>query len=154
MTVTADQAKMLTALGLAVRPYAAPRFDGAGVHAQIGKVARMSLHEVSLVVLAVCADPTLGTPANIGDTKSRHWQGVHVVRAEPPARDVAPIGSRCTVCGLPEVACRLRWAPTGNIGRDEHQGRHEFTRPRERNVDVTPVIHELKDIAAGPKVAP
>jgi hypothetical protein len=135
VTVTADQAHMLATLGLAMRPYGAPRFNAAGINAQIRRVERMALHEVALVVVAVCTDPSLETPASIGDTRSRHWAGIHVVRAEPPARDVAPIGSRCTVCSLVERDCRSRWSTD-----------HQFTRPIEPlPVDArASVVAELK----------
>lgn len=145
MTVTADQAKMLTTLGLAMRPYAAPRFDGRGLHAQIVRVERMSLAEVTQVVVAVCTDPSLETPANIGDTKSRHWDGIHVVGAEPRARDVAPVGSRCTTCGLTKPDHDERYTPTGDQARDEAQGRHEFARPIESHAEhVRTIVTELR----------
>ena len=81
----------------------------------------------------VACEPGTSSPYRVLEA-GPWWRAVAVDDTETHVRDVAPLGSRCTVCGLTEEACAIRWA---------HD--HEFARPRPRDVDLTPVVAELKD---------
>jgi hypothetical protein len=72
------------------------------------------------------------------------WWRAAASEGQAHTRDVAPVGSRCTVCGEQETRCQSLWALTGDPERDGHQGRHEFTRPHARDVDITPAVVEVK----------
>lgn len=96
MTVTPDQARMLTALAIAARPHGARRWDSAGVMAAIKAISTWSLAEAMVEVATAAADRDAETPAVIGK-QGRRWQAN--VTAEPTYR----AGQRwCTRCGVQE----------------------------------------------------
>ena len=132
MTVTADQAKMLTTLALAIRPHGAPRWDGPGVMAALKRVAHLKLSDVTRAVTRAAEDAGLQTPAPIGIPTSPCW--ADKVLDDSPVRNVVPRGLRCTVCDNDHERCRRLWT-----------GDHEFARPSPRDVDLSPVVAELKD---------
>lgn len=73
------------------------------------------------------------------------WRAVAVDGEDRHWRDVAPVGSRCTTCGLTKPECTRRYRPTGNQARDEAQGRHEFARPIESHAEhVRTAVTEIK----------
>lgn len=112
MTVTREQAQLLTTLAIACRPHRAPTWDQAGVMAEIGKMRDWSLSEVALRVIVAAADREAKTPAviskqQIPEVKPPLWQPTNKRDDE----------HRCTECGLLEHQCR---------DRQRINGEHEF----------------------------
>ncbi len=105
MPVTPEQGQMIAALVIAMRPTGAPRWDHAGVMAQIKKVAHLSLGDVVLAARNAAVDRSLITPGAIGNPQAPCWQhrvvGGGMVQLEP-----APEGGFCADCGKPERICR------------------------------------------------
>lgn len=94
VTVTKDQAQMLTALAVACRPNGARRWDSAGVMAALEKVRDRNLASVILATIRAASDRDVETPGVI-PTNGTHWQAAdraHVVQAEDPT------AVRCTIC--------------------------------------------------------
>lgn len=100
MTVTKDQAQMLTSLAIACRPNGARRWDSAGTMAAIGKVADRDLASVVIAVVRVASDRDVDSPGII-PTAGSHWSEAAAVRTRP--LNVAPPGTRCTICDKPEA---------------------------------------------------
>jgi hypothetical protein len=120
MSVTQQQAQMLTALAVACRPTGAPQWDAAGVMAEIGKVRERSLADVILAVTRAADDRSAKTPGVISAKGSTHWQerGTRTPQREPYDR-----GGTCSTCSLPHAKCRQVWA-------DDHQyvSVHEYAK--------------------------
>lgn len=74
MPVTREQADRLTAHALDCRPIGAPRWDGPGVFAAIGRVRHLAYPEVAMAVTRAASDPTAETPGVICATDSIHWR--------------------------------------------------------------------------------
>lgn len=118
MTMTKDQAQMLTSLAIACRPNGARRWDSAGVMAALRQVADRSLAEVVMATIHAASDRDVDSPAVI-PTAGSHWSAAKAVKVTK--LDTAPPGTRCTVCGKSEYGCtQFR----------EHHGGHEFSRPK------------------------
>jgi hypothetical protein len=113
MTVTREQAQMLTSLAIACRPHRAPTWDAPGIMATIGQMRDWSLPEVALRVIVAAADREAKTPAvmcspsmQIPEPKAPLWQPTN-------RRDDE---GRCSECGLPRAACESR----PRFGDDDH----------------------------------
>lgn len=135
MTVTADQAKMLTGLALAIRPYGAPRWDGPGITAAIKRVAHMRLADVTHAVARAAEDEKLETPAPIGITTSPCWADKTL--DDRPVREPYD-GTFCHVTGQPKDRCRRLWG-------DEHV--HESAAEAEARrvaLDVPRIVEAIK----------
>lgn len=118
MPVTKDQAHMLAALAVACRPYGAPTWDAPGVVAAIGKVAHLSLADVTLAVTRAAADATAKTPAVISATSSQHW----AEKVTPPSAPSNPRpGEACGTCGH------------GESHRNHHMGALDYHHHDPRN---------------------
>lgn len=102
MTVTREQAQMLTALAIACRPYRAPTWDEAGVMAAIGKLHTWQLSEVAIRVIVAAADHEAKTPAVIVSPSMR------VPELKPPKwePDSASPHERCSTCDKRESECK------------------------------------------------
>lgn len=105
MTVTPDQARILTTLALACRPLGAARWDSAGVMAAIKRVSDRSLAEVTMAVIRAASDKGVDSPGVIPSAGS-HWQETSGVR--PSAPDVRPRENRCSVCSRLKGDCDAR----------------------------------------------
>jgi hypothetical protein len=129
MSTTERDARALTYLARRLREdtHGAGKWDEPGVWAEVSALIGQNLAIAIERVTRHAADPEAKTP---GAIRRPYVPG-------PPApvmeRNIAPVGSRCTVCGEVETRCRQLWA-----------GDHEFTRPIPRDVDLTPVITEVK----------
>jgi hypothetical protein len=136
MTVTRDQAQMITTLAIAARPHRAPTWDPPGVMAQLAKVAGLDLAEVAIAALRLARDPNAQTPADIANPTAECWRE----QLKPPrwTPEVLKPAIRCRVCGRSRTDC----------ARNPH-GDHDFAPDiREpRNYDIAPVIAELKGLA-------
>ena len=143
MTVTSEQAQMLTALAIACRPYRAPTWDPAGVMAAIGKIHTWQLSEVAMRVIVAAADPEARSPAVIVSPSMR------VPELKPPKwePDSADAHERCSTCDLRETDCR-------NLPRfadDDHTYQPRHVRPV---VDVPRVVAHLREQVIDAKAAP
>lgn len=140
MSLNEQDARALIHLAKRLRQdtYGAGTWDQPGVEAEVLRLVGQDLAISIERVTRHAADPTARTP---GAIRRPYTPGPPESKRE---LDVAPVGSRCTVCGLIERDCRSRWSPSGDAVLDEHQGRHEFSRPRARDVDLNPVVAELK----------
>lgn len=97
VTVSPDQARMLTALALDCRPTGAPRWDAAGVMAAIKRVAHLALADVTHAVIRAAEDRDARTPAVITATNSLHWQDRNPDR--PALIERATAVEHCHICG-------------------------------------------------------
>jgi hypothetical protein len=112
MTVTKDQAQMLTTLAVACRPTGARQWNPADVMAEIAKLHDRALPAVTLAVIRAASDKGAERPAVISSGGS-HWGDTMLPTAFVPRTLAAD--ARCSVCSHSEVVCRMRWA-----------GDHEF----------------------------
>jgi hypothetical protein len=106
------------------------------------QIADRPRRDVTVALAWVACETATATPARV--LEAGPWWRAAAIEGQAHARDVAPVGSRCTVCGEQETRCQSLWALTGDPERDGHQGRHEFTRPHARDVDITPTVVEVK----------
>lgn len=143
MPMNDQDARALTYLAGRIRQdtYGANTWDEPGIFAVISELAGQSLALTIERVARHAADPGAKTPGAIRRPFIPDAQG-----SERPPLDVAPVGSRCTTCGEIETRCREFWLPHCDPPDklDEAQGRHVFTRPIPRDVDLAPVVAELK----------
>lgn len=100
MTVTRDQAQLLTTLAIACRPYRAPTWDEAGVMAAIAKMKDWSLHEVALRVIVAAADREAQTPGVIA---TQEIPAVKPAMFKPTPWEPDKV---CTTCSRPEAQCK------------------------------------------------
>jgi hypothetical protein len=122
MPVSREQAQMLTTLAVACRPNGAPRWDAAGVMAEIGKVKDRQLADVILAVIRAADDRDAKTPGVISTPRSGHWRERGTDR--PTTRhEWADDAHRCRTCSLPKAECDRIWQdhpfePVGDRKRD------------------------------------
>jgi hypothetical protein len=139
MTVTKDQAQMLTTLAIACRPHRAPTWDPAGVMAELAKMRDWALHEVMLRVAVCAADREARTPAvmsapgtRIPETKPPPFQ--------PSTWDPAAV---CTTCSRQEAQCRsVRHADDTHPFVSRATNAQQTERPAEA---VALIVAELKE---------
>lgn len=135
MTVTKEQAEMLTALTVAARPHGARRWDGPGVMAALGKVRHMELAEVMMAAGRAARDRDLETPAAIGNPAAVCW-------VERPVERAVPVKTlpedRCGICARPRQACES--AP--RFADDDHTFEPDFKvkRPGEQVEQITAAV--------------
>lgn len=129
MSLNDQDARALTYLARRLREdtYGANTWDEPGVFAVVSELVGQNLAVSIERVIRHATDVDAKTPGAI----RRPFVPEH--QQPPRPRNVAPVGSRCTVCGHIESECRRLW------GRE-----HEFTRPIPRDVDLAPVVAELK----------
>ncbi len=145
MTVTRDQAQMLSALAIACRPYRAPTWDEPGVMAAIGQIKHMSLPEVALRVIRAAADREAVSPGVIPSEGSHSREQLKPPKWEPDSIDAH---LRCSTCDLRESECRARWS--GDHDYEPRHVRHEFDVPRA----VAALREQVVDAKAAPIPAP
>jgi hypothetical protein len=140
MTVTKDQAQMLTTLAIACRPHRAPTWDPAGVMAAISAVRDRSLAEVILAVIRAASDRDAQTPGVI-PSNGTHWQEqLKPPPFQPSTWDPAAV---CTTCSRQEAQCR-----SVRHGDDKHPfvsravNAQQTERPAEA---VALIVAELKE---------
>lgn len=136
MSVTREQAQILTALAIACRPYGAPTWDHAGVMDMIGRVKDRALPEVALAVIRAAADREAKTPGVI-PTAGTHWQE----QLKPPKfiPDSEDHHLRCSVCGQRQFACETR----PRYADDDHEYSPAHAKPA---TDVARTVAELRAI--------
>lgn len=134
MTVTREQAQMLTALAIACRPHRAPTWDEAGVMAAIGKIHTWQLSEVALRVIVAAADHEARSPAVIVSPSMR------VPDMKPPKwePDSTSPHERCSTCDKREQECKSMPRFPG----DDHVYVARHVRPPA--VDVRRAVQALK----------
>jgi len=140
MPVNDQDARALTYLARRLREetLGAGKWDEAGIHAVVSELIGQHLVTTIERVMGHAVDTEARTPGAI--------RRPYTPTTKPLSRplDVAPVGSRCTVCGEQAARCGQLWKPTGNRELDGAQGRHVFASPIERDTDLAPVIAELK----------
>jgi hypothetical protein len=141
MTITRDQAQMLTALAVACRPYRAPTWDEPGVMAAIGQIRHMSLPEVCLRVIRAAADREAVSPGVIPKDGSHAREQL---KPPPFVPDSMDHHLRCSTCDLREGECRRRWA-------GDHEYEPRYARPE---FDVPRAVAELRVLLVDGKAAP
>lgn len=120
MPVTEHDARALAHLAARLREetFGANRWDQPGIWAEVRALIGQNLAVTIERVARHAADPDAKTP---GAIRRPFTPGP----PEPTRElDVAPVGSRCTVCGEQEFRCASLWS-----------GEHPFTRPIPRDVD-------------------
>lgn len=129
MPTTERDAQALAYLASRLREetHGAGKWDMNGIHAVISKLVGQNLAITIERVTRHAADPEARTPGAIDRP--------FVPDAAKPRRelDVAPVHSRCQVCGLVEHDCRRLWSAD-----------HELRRFEPNTVDISPVITEIK----------
>ena len=139
MTVTREQAQMLTSLAIACRPYRAPTWDEAGVMAVIGKLQDWALSEVALRVIVAASDREAKTPGVIASP------AMQIPAPKPPpfkpsTWDPAAI---CTTCSRPEAQCRaVRHADDDHPFISRAVNAQQTDRPPEA---VVRIVDDLRD---------
>lgn len=112
MTVTEQQARALTFLAMACRPTGAPRWDEAGVFANIMKVADRGIGTVTIAVVQAAEDRTAATPGVI-PKPGKHWRTPEAAPVEErhPKYDPRLV---CHICNLSRNRCL-------ELNRDDHE---------------------------------
>ncbi len=136
MTVTPEQARMLTTLIVACRPNGAPRWDEPGVMAAIKRVSHLDLPDVMRAASRAAEDLTSQTPAVIAALTSHHWRDRD--RPAQPAREPFDRSTFCGICGEPRDRCQRKWTADHAFEAVAH------AIARKGTVDLTPVVAELK----------
>lgn len=151
MTVTKEQAQMLTTLAIACRPHRAPTWDEAGVMAQLAKMRDWSLAEVMLRV-AVCADDREAkTPAVISAPGTRIPE-LKAGRFEPDTWEPDLI---CSTCSKPEARCRsIRFADDDHTFVSRAHARRQSDRPAEAVARIVGDLHERVTTDPPPRPEP
>jgi hypothetical protein len=104
-------AEALATVAIACRPTGAPRWDAAGILAALRKVHHLEAGEVAATVVRAACDPSLDTPAAIGNLAAPCWRPAtpnpHTGRPHPPRADQA-----CFHCGNWTHKCQCDGGPT------------------------------------------
>lgn len=169
MTVTREQAQMLTTLAIACRPNRAPTWDAAGVMKAIEKVAGRSLAEVTLAVIRAASDRECVSPGVIPSNGS-HWQ--EQLKPEKWQPTVLEPAERCSICSQDPIGCETRRVNQRGMDPDDprfddHSFQADFKQKRDGETvrqiaaalkaDVAPtspppVPRSLDDVARNPHV--
>jgi hypothetical protein len=135
MTVTREQAQMLTTLAIACRPYGAPTWDAAGVMASIAHIKDWSLSEVALRVIVAAADREAKTPGVIAT------QQVPELKPALFKPNAGELRDFCGVCGKKQPDCgRARFADDDHVFTPD-------TRVR-ADIDTERAAQALKELVA------
>lgn len=141
MTITREQAQMLTTLAIACRPYRAPTWDAAGVMAAIAKIKDWSLHEVALRVIVAAADREAQTPGVIASPGMKIPEPKAAL-FKPTTWDPADI---CSDCSKPRNVCEN--GP--RFKDDDHEFVSRAVNPSTaRHVDTERAVAGLRDVKA------
>lgn len=89
---------MLSALGVAMRPHGAPRWDAAGVMAALVRVQQLHLVDVVRAVVNAAEDRELRTPGAIGNPGAPCWRDRRPEQGK--ATVVRDRGPWCQICGV------------------------------------------------------
>ncbi len=157
MTVTRDQAQMLTDLARACRPTGASRWDAAGVMAAIKQVADRQLAAVLIAFVRGASDSECVTPMGVVMCP-KYWTDSPAVSVFVP--NVIPPAERCGICNKARTKCASdpRHADDDHVFDDGR--RNEFDVPRvvaDLKAQVVPVApptapKTLDEVCADPKV--
>ena len=71
MPIDKPTAEALAVVAIACRPAGAPRWDPAGILAALRRVHHLETGAVAETVIRAACDPSLQTPAAIGNTSGR-----------------------------------------------------------------------------------
>ena len=145
MTVTRDQAQMLTDLARACRPTGASRWDAPGVMAAIAAVKDRQLATVIMAVIRAAADRDVESPGVI-PTNGSHWAESAAVASYIP--NVIPPAERCGICNKARTKCQ---SDPRHADDD-----HVFDDGRRNEFDVPRVVADLKAqvVPVAPPTAP
>lgn len=143
MTVTREQAQMLTSLAIACRPHRAPTWDEAGVMAMLERVRHVDLGEVIAATIRLAKDPMAQTPAQIANPAAECWRE----QLKPPkwTPDQTPREERCGICGKARRDCVSKRTP-----HDDHAFEPDVR--RDPGIDVHATVTALRAIKAEPRV--
>lgn len=140
MPVTEQQARAITFLALAARPRHAPKWDEAGVYANVMKCADRDVGIVAIAVIQAAQDRSAVNPGVI-PSNGPHW------RAPDPGQTPTPLNTYdpATCCDI----CTRRFDRHGVVPASDHEfvSAHEHLRRRER-IDTTATVQALKGIKA------
>lgn len=111
MPIDKPTAEALAVVAIASRPAGATRWDAAGILAALRKVHHLEAGEVAATVVDAARDPSLDTPAAIGNTSAPCWRPAHTSPSSstphPPRADQA-----CFHCGNWTHKCQCDGGPT------------------------------------------
>jgi len=111
MPIDKPTAEALAVVAIASRPPGATRWDAAGILAALRKVHHLEAGEVAATVVRAACDPSLDTPAAIGNLAAPCWRPAtpnpHTDRPHPPRADQA-----CFHCGNWTHKCQCDGGPT------------------------------------------
>lgn len=146
MTVTRDQAQMLTDLARACRPTGASRWDAPGVMAAIAAVKDRQLATVIMAVIRAASDRDVESPGVIPSNGS-HWAESAAVASYIP--NVIPPAERCGICNKGREKCARE-----RVADDDHVFEALSSRPHA--TDVPRVVAALKAqlVPVAPPTAP
>ena len=147
MTVTRDQAQMLTALAIACRPHRAPTWDEAGIMAELAKMRDWSLAEVGLRIFVCAPDREAKTPGVLSAAGTRIPE-LKAGRFQPDTWEPDTI---CTTCSKPEPKCRsTRFADDDHPFVSRARNAQATARPTEA---VARIVADLRDHTTPPASA-
>lgn len=100
MSISKDQARMLTALAIACRPVGASKWDESGTFTNIGRIAHWPIAMVCEHVIAHASDPAAKTPGVIGSSYTPQPQHASLSPRNPkPQEACAHCGNYANACG-------------------------------------------------------
>lgn len=111
MPIDKTTAEALAVVAIASRPAGATRWDAAGILAALRKVHHLEAGEVAATVVRAACDPSLDTPAAIGNLAAPCWRPATPSPSNstphPPRADQA-----CHHCGRWATKCVCEGGPT------------------------------------------
>ncbi len=111
MPIDKPTAEALAVVAIASRPPGATRWDAAGILAALRKVHHLEAGEVAATVVRAACDPSLDTPAAIGNLAAPCWRPANPSPSNstphPPRADQA-----CFHCGQWQTRCLCDGGPT------------------------------------------
>ena len=152
MTVTREQAQMLTTLAIACRPYRAPTWDEPGVMAAIAKCRDWSLPEVALRVIVAAADREAQTPGVIASP------GMAIPETKAPLMtpNTWDPDAVCTTCSKTQSVCeaRVRFGDDDHVFVSRARNAAETARPPDAVARIVADLHERLDGMTNPRTTP
>ena len=111
MPIDKPTAEALAVVAIASRPAGATRWDAAGILAALRKVHHLEAGEVAATVVRAACDPSLDTPAAIGNTSAPCWRPAHTTSSSSTPRSPRA-DQACFLCGQWQTRCLCDGGPT------------------------------------------
>lgn len=143
MPVTEQQARAIAFLASSVRPHGAPRWDEAGIYANVLKVRDRSLGSVVIATIQAAEDRNAQSPGVL-PSAGPHWRNPETApRTGPNTWEPDKV---CTTCSRPEAACKaIRHADDDHPFISRAHNAQDTTRPTEAVTQIVSDLREQKD---------